>query len=92
MLNAKIKQLLVDEETEVETLSQLISEAKSLVIQLDQQLIGLEASERVAKEFKKLKEQNSDITTLEKIDKLFRTLGELPFKLDLWNAQNTAYE
>ena len=29
---------------------------------------------------------------LEKIDKLFRTLGELPFKLDLWNAQNTAFE
>lgn len=72
VLNAKIKQLLVDEETEVETLSQLISEAKSLVIQLDQQLIGLEASERVAKEFKKLKEQNSDITTLRKDRQTFQ--------------------
>jgi hypothetical protein len=92
VLNAKIRQLLAEEDVDVKMLSQLISEAKNLLIPLDQQLIGLEASERVAKEFEMLKAQSSNVSKMEKIEELLKTLGELPFKLDLWNAQNTAYE
>jgi alpha-amylase/alpha-mannosidase (GH57 family) len=91
-INAKIKQLLSDEEPDVETLSQLISEAKDLSIPLDQEMIGYEASERVAKEFRKLKETGSEVAMLEKTQKLLAVLAQLPFKLNLWTAQNAAFE
>jgi hypothetical protein len=44
------------------------------------------------KEFAKLVDAPPDVEKLENIDKLIGVLGELPIKLELWRAQNIAFD
>ncbi len=92
VLNHKIKQMLVDEEVNVEELSKLISDSKALSIEFESDIISLEASEKIDKEFTKLIDATPDSKKLENVDKLITALNELPLKLELWHAQNNAFE
>jgi len=90
-LNADILEALSAESVDAESLSQLVSADKSLAIELDLELIGLVASERIVKELSKIKD-TTDTKRVENLDKLIRELRGLPAKLNLWSAQNMAFE
>jgi len=92
VLNDKIRQMLATEEINVDELSKLISDSKALLIEFESDIISLEAGEKIVKEFTKLLDAPSDSKKLENIDKLIMALNQLPLKLDLWHAQNIAFE
>jgi hypothetical protein len=92
VLNDKISQMLATEEIDVEELSKLISDSKALSIEFESGLVSLEASEKIVKEFTKLHETPNDSKKLENLGKLITVLNQLPLKLELWHAQNIAFE
>ena len=90
-LNAKIHQALVSEDLDVELLGKLASEIKSLSAEIDAELIGLEASERLADELAKAA-SSQDTKGIENVQKLLMVARDLPIKLNLWHSQNVAFE
>jgi hypothetical protein len=92
VLNDKISQMLAAEEINVEELSKLISDSKALSIEFESELVSLEASEKIVKEFTKLLDTPPDSKKLENLDKLITALNQLPLKLELWRTQNIAFE
>jgi alpha-amylase/alpha-mannosidase (GH57 family) len=92
VLNDKIGQMLATEEINVEELSKLLSDSKALSIEFESDLVSLEASEKIVKEFTKLLDTPPDSKKLENLDKLITALNQLPLKLELWHAQNIAFE
>jgi hypothetical protein len=91
-LNSSIRRLLEAEDSDVELLSKMIFEAKMVSIEFESELISLEASSRIDREFKKILDAPPDANKLENVERLISVLGDLPFKLNLWNTQNTAFE
>jgi alpha-amylase/alpha-mannosidase (GH57 family) len=92
VLNDKISQMLKAEEINVEDLSKSISDSKALSIEFESDLVSLDASEKIVKEFSKLLDTPPDSKKLENLDKLMMALNQLPLKLELWHAQNIAFE
>jgi len=92
VLSAEIRQLLASEDTNLELLRKLIANSKIFSIEFESGPISLEASEKIVKEFAKLVDAPPDVEKLENIDKLIGVLGELPIKLELWRAQNIAFD
>jgi alpha-amylase/alpha-mannosidase (GH57 family) len=92
VLNSQIRRLLAAEDSDIELLSKMISESKMVSIEFESELISLEASNKIDREFKKILDYPPDANKLENIEKLIRALGDLPLKLNLWNVQNTAFD
>ena len=92
VLNAEIRRFLAAEEIDVESLNKIIHDSKSLSIEFETEIISLEASEKIVKEFTKLTDAPLDIKKLENLEKLITALNELPLKLNLWYAQNIAFD
>jgi hypothetical protein len=91
-LNAEIRRFLAAEEIDVESLVNIIRDAKSFSIEFELEIISLEASDRIVSELTKLVGSPQDIKRVENLEKLISALSELPFKLNLWKAQNIAFE
>jgi len=92
MLSADIRYILASEDVDVESFARMVSDAKSLSIELDYELIALKASERVAEELARSMESPHDVKRLENIDKLVKVFNELPVRLNLWQSQNIAFK
>jgi alpha-amylase/alpha-mannosidase (GH57 family) len=92
VLNDKIRKILKSEEINLEELNNLIVDSKDVSIEFESDIISLEASEKIDKEFIKLLADPYDIKKLENLDKLIIALYQLPLKLELWHAQNVAFE
>jgi hypothetical protein len=84
--------MLTSEKINVQELSKLISDSKALSIEFESDLVSLEASEKIVTEFTKLLDAPTDNKNLENLDKLITALNQLPLKLELWHAQNIAFE
>ncbi len=91
VLNAQIRQMIMAEEVNVESLSKTVADSKILGIEFESELLSVESSKKIAKEFTKLAESAPDVGKLESLEKLIATLKELSLNLDLWHAQNTAF-
>jgi hypothetical protein len=92
VLNDKIIKLLATEEVNVDELIKLISDLKALSIEFESDILTLEASKKIVKEFTKLLDAPTDIKKLANLDKIITVLNGLPVKLELWRAQNIAFE
>jgi len=92
VLNAEIRRLLAVEETDAESFNKIIHDSKSLSIEFDSDIISLEASNKILREFTKLTSAKIDVEKIENLDKLIMALNELPLKLDLWHSQNIAFD
>jgi alpha-amylase/alpha-mannosidase (GH57 family) len=92
VLNMEIEQLLSAETVDLEKLKKLINDSKHLAVTLDFQLLGFQASEKIADEFNKLAEEPENLETLNTITALIRMVRELPIQLDLWQSQNVAFK
>ncbi len=92
VINAKIKQLLANQEIDVETLTKLIADSKTFNVQLELDQISLEASKKIVRELQNLLDATANVKKIEDIDKLITALLGLPLKLELWQAQNIAFD
>jgi alpha-amylase/alpha-mannosidase (GH57 family) len=66
--------------------------AKSDEVQLDKQLIGYIAEQRMTRAMLALHERKEELALVEDALQLARTLRELPFDVNLWQAQNLWYD
>jgi hypothetical protein len=92
VLNTQIRELLSSEEIDFEKLEKLIADSKALEIQLDSKALSLHARERIDHEFTKLSDDPEKTEKIERISQLIKTINQLPLKLNLWHAQNTAFK
>ena len=92
VLNAELRRLLAAEEIDVEAFNKIIHDSKALSIEFDSEIISLEASDKIVKEFTKLADAPPDLKKTENLDNLISALNGLPLKLDLWHAQNIAFD
>ncbi len=92
VINAEIKKLLASQDNNVELLSKLISDSKTYSIEPELGSISLAASKKIVNELQKLMDTPPDAKKLEEIEKLITTLNELHLNLELWQAQNIAFD
>ncbi|MDR0373401.1 MAG: DUF3536 domain-containing protein [Nitrososphaerota archaeon] len=92
VLNMDIEQLLSAQTLDLEKLRKLINDSKHLAVTFDSQLLGFQASEKIAKEFNKLAEAPENLETITDITLLIRMIRELPLQLDLWQSQNISFK
>ncbi len=92
VLTSEIRRMLSSDALDLEQLEHLVSDSRLLSIAIDAELIGLEASNRIAGELDKLLGSPEDLQRLENVAKLVRIIGNLPIKLNLWRSQNSAFK
>jgi alpha-amylase/alpha-mannosidase (GH57 family) len=91
VLNMSIAQMLNNGNIDMQTLHATIEDTKNLSVDLDSQMLGLQASQRICSEFGALQEAPEDIEHIQQMISLIKAVIALPIKLDLWNAQNIAF-
>jgi alpha-amylase/alpha-mannosidase (GH57 family) len=92
ILNSEILKLLITDEVNTDKLGKLVATSKTLSIDLDLELLSLEASQKITKQLRKILDSPLDQNKLDSIVKLIEILNTIPLKLNLWNAQNIAFE
>lgn len=90
--NAEIARILSSETIDVEALNQAVSNALLRGVEFDTQLLGLKASDRIAKELEEIQKAPSDVKRAEDVEKIVRLLRNTPIRLDFWKSQNTAFK
>ena len=88
VLNTDIRKSLETEELDLEHLQNLVEEAKKWSFELDRTTLGFVASKRINSLMEKLSRTPEDVSLLERIETIFRTLSALSLELDLWKTQN----
>ncbi|MEA1943755.1 MAG: DUF3536 domain-containing protein [Euryarchaeota archaeon] len=88
ILNTDLRKLLETEELDLEHLQKLVEEAKKWSFELDMTTLGFVASQRINSLMEKLSMTPEDVSLLETIETIFRTLSALSLELDLWKTQN----
>ncbi len=92
VLSAEIRQILASENINLERLGKIISDSKMFAIEFESGPISLRANERIVEEFEKLKNAQPDVQKVENLDNLIEILRQLPINLELWQAQNIAFD
>ena len=59
---------------------------------MNSELLALQASEKIAKEFIKLSKTPEDTEKIKSIAELIETIRQLPISLNLWQSQNVAFK
>ena len=91
ILNMDLCKLLENEELDLDRLQKLIEEVKRWSFEPDKVALGFAASQRVNKLMEKLSQTPEDVSVLENVEALLRTLSALPLDLNLWKSQNTYF-
>ncbi len=92
VVNADITRRLSSEKIDTEALSQVISNARLRGVEFDTELLGMKASDRIAKELEEIQKVPSDVKRIENMEKVVRLLRGTPIKLDFWKSQNIAFK
>lgn len=88
VINNGLRNLLRQEDPDLEKLERLIGDARRWGLELDAAMLGYTASSRVELLFKQLHQHPEDTTLLERIETLIKLLTSIPIELNLWKAQN----
>jgi len=88
VLNTDLRKSLETEELDLEHLQKLVEEIKKWSFELDRTTLGFVASMRINSLMVKLSMTPEDVSLLETIETIFRTLSALSPELDLWKTQN----
>ncbi len=91
VINLEIQKALAAEEIDIKLVERLVENARRFSIGLDEGLIGLKASSKIASELRKLVNEPENIKDLEKVERLVELLIKLPVRLDLWQSQNMIF-
>lgn len=91
-LNAKIRTVLKGEDLESEVVEPLLEEARLAGATLDVPALELLLADSIKRMAEQLLEKPQDLSRLKKLNKAAQLLRTLPFKVNLWRAQNTCYK
>jgi alpha-amylase/alpha-mannosidase (GH57 family) len=91
-INSGIRRALEAHPADVVRIRELLGRAKEIQIALDGVELGYIASQRIKKSMVTLHDRPTDLGALERAVALARVLRELPFEVQLWQAQNIWYE
>ncbi len=91
-INAGLRRTLEGDPVDQAQLRSLLSLAKADEVPLDSATLSYNADQRMKRAMLELHTSAGSLEVLENALLLARTLGELPFELNLWQAQNIWYE
>ncbi len=91
IVSSDIRRVLVAEEVDLDMLKRLVEDAQSLSTKLDGERLGLEASDTIYRELKKLLDKPESVGDVEKVERLVMLLSRLPIRLDVWRSQNVVF-
>jgi alpha-amylase/alpha-mannosidase (GH57 family) len=91
-INAGIRRALEAHPADDVRIRELLQRAKEIQIALDAAELGYIASQRIKKSMVTLHDHPIDLGALERAVALARVLRQLPFEIQLWQAQNIWYE
>ncbi|MCW4000380.1 MAG: DUF3536 domain-containing protein [Candidatus Bathyarchaeota archaeon] len=91
VINMDMENLLYEESVDLKKLEKLIGDSRSLSVKLDSELLGFQASQKIASELSKLAMNPRDIEALKRTTELIRLLIVLPIALNLWESQNIVF-
>jgi len=91
-INAGLRRVLEGDPVDQAQLRSLLSLAKADQVPLDTATLSYNADQRMKRAMLELHTSAGSLEMLENALLLARTLGELPFDLNLWQAQNIWYE
>jgi alpha-amylase/alpha-mannosidase (GH57 family) len=90
-LNAGLRQALESETIDQATVRAHLKQAQADGVALETAALGFLAGARMKRAMDEVKETDASLESLEKALAMARTLTELPFELNLWQAQNLWY-
>jgi alpha-amylase/alpha-mannosidase (GH57 family) len=88
LLNTDLKNLLEEDDLDLEKLRNMIDEAKNWPIRIDRTTIGFVVSSRINRLMEMLHENPEDVELFKNIDDIMEVLKPLSLSLNLWKAQN----
>jgi hypothetical protein len=91
-INAGLRRALESEPVDVAVMRSFLQLAKSDQVGLDTATLGYIADQRMKRAMVELQLSAGSLEMLDRALTLARTLGEMPFDLNLWQAQNIWYE
>jgi hypothetical protein len=91
-INAGMRRVLEVDPVDVAQLRSLLTLAKSDQVPLDSATLSYIADKRMKRAMVELQMSSGSLEMLDRALMLARTLAELPFELNLWQAQNIWYE
>lgn len=91
VLNSNLKDLLRQEEMDTDHLKRLVEKIEEEQIELDEETISFEASQKINTLVERLTENPKDDSMLKEINNTLKTLNVLELDLNLWKAQNAYF-
>jgi hypothetical protein len=88
ILNIDLRNLLESKEIDLDRLEKLVKEIKRLSLELDTTTLNFVSSQKINAVMEKFSQTPQDLSLLETMYAIFRTLSPLSLNPDLWKAQN----
>ena len=91
-LNSLLRDALASEELELDRVTPLLDEAKSLEIVLDAATLEFVLRKRIESKAEALSANVADLCSIERLRKEVAFIRSLPFKVNLWSVQTCCHE
>jgi alpha-amylase/alpha-mannosidase (GH57 family) len=91
VLNADFRRAIEGDHIDLERIRTILAEARKADIEFDTAGLARMLEELLDNDIDRLSQHPSDLATLEKLDAMVALVRELPFQVDLWQAQNVYY-
>lgn len=91
VINQDLQKIMRSEEKDLQHLKQLVEDVDKFSVELDTNLISMEAGRKIAKEVSDFLKNPDDTETMDWLIEFLELIYELPLKLNLWEAQNLVF-
>lgn len=91
VINADIQKFLKSEINDLDVLKELVEDIRKFSVNLDEELISVEASSKISYEIREFFNNPDDINKLNWIISLVELIYKLPVSLNLWESQNYVF-
>lgn len=90
-LNTRLRQSFMDDVPDIEQINIYLKEAKTFAVNLDEAVLKYVLERTLERAAVRFLDNPTELSLLEKFDTLVDLVRSLPFKVDLWKAQNIYY-
>lgn len=90
-LNSQLREAFRNREVDVDSVRRLLKEASGLHVDLDKTTVEFSVRKRIEEAAAKFASHPTDLGTLERLNFLLELAGSLPFRVVLWETQNTVF-
>jgi len=90
-LNSQLREAFRNREVDVDSVRRLLKEASSLHVDLDKATVEFSVRKRIEEVAAEFASHPAGLGTLKRLDSLLELALSLPFRVRLWETQNTVY-